>query len=438
MTIGLPHPNEEKKKKKKKKKKSYTQLASHISRLQTVWENATYNYSMENFACEYKGQTLESALIGPAVGITWTDLLELQEDEDVPSIRKPHAALEQKLRRIMPIGIRVGYAATAHNCQDGLDTYKTPAFVYWSKENKPLYQSYTSELVRQQDIIWALNATEAKAEKMAEARWKEFRGLLTLYEAGTLKRIELEWIMLNHATRDHAIALQNMTDIQVDKLIVQFLRKRVLDPTAGAKGELRIKPYKASRKERTDTNLDRHVQRLSTLEGMSFVCASNIRQYAAKIGDTFNLDLLGLPFEENGSILEYDVAETPLHHKHYTHCTTQICEALGITSPHQIAIGISIPDLGPTSNIDPTLLGMCLLVETSIKKYSNTNKKSQKAIVIQALQSIGQLIGMVRDASDQDRNTYAASCTPKLNELMRLFRKFESEGRLDIATANPS
>ncbi|KAI4620206.1 hypothetical protein J4E80_004732 [Alternaria sp. BMP 0032] len=269
------------------REKFYTSLDGHIARLEDVWE-AVASYNAGNFSYTSRGTTMDTILRDPETPSLWEGLIVEQEAKDEnDDTMEPLHKLEQKLRRIALTGIQVGYLTKKHGkkekASDGPDVRK-PVYVSWSKEQKPLYRTYTGMLVRQPDIVWLPHATVFAAEKEAENRWRDVRGVLSLYETKQLNKTELEWFLLNHADRvdanelwavklaslrkltpkansatvayaavyleyyrEHEPNLKTMGYMVVDKFLVQFLDARVLRPEAGTDDDLKLKLYKSPR-----------------------------------------------------------------------------------------------------------------------------------------------------------------------------------------------
>ncbi|KAI4686017.1 uncharacterized protein J4E88_003854 [Alternaria novae-zelandiae] len=194
--------------KAKQKEKFYTLLDGHIARLEDVWE-AVASYNADNFSYTSRKSTMDAKLRDPELLSLWEELIAEQEAKDEnDDTMEPLHKVEQKLRRIALTGIQVGYLTKKHGKKEkasyGPDVRK-PVYVSWSKDQKPLYRTYTGMLVRQPDMVWLPNATVFAAEKEAKIRWRDVRGVLTLYETKQLNKTELEWFLLNHAVRDVAI-----------------------------------------------------------------------------------------------------------------------------------------------------------------------------------------------------------------------------------------
>ncbi|KAI4642832.1 hypothetical protein J4E93_006901 [Alternaria ventricosa] len=184
-------------------------LADHIARLEDVWEAIATMYDAKNFDYRPRATTMNATLRGHDLRSMWQELAAAQaEQEEVVVV--PVQWLEQKLRRTAAlIGIQVGYMAKKRGdkekeAEEG--DIMDPVYMSISKDDRPLYQARSGMLVRQQDIVWFPNASAAEAEDMARSRWKDIRDVLTLYEMYKLTKTEIEWFVLNHATRDVAIA----------------------------------------------------------------------------------------------------------------------------------------------------------------------------------------------------------------------------------------
>ena len=164
--------------KAKLKEKFYTSLDGHIARLEDVWE-AVASYDAGNFSYTSRGSTMGTTPRDPELLSLWEQLITTQEaQDDEVDISDPLHKLERKLRRIALTGIQVGYLTKKHGkeekASDGPDVRK-PVYVSWSKDQKPLYRTYTGMLVRQPDMVWLPNATVFAAEKEAKIRWRDVR-----------------------------------------------------------------------------------------------------------------------------------------------------------------------------------------------------------------------------------------------------------------------
>ncbi|KAI4925536.1 hypothetical protein J4E85_007415 [Alternaria conjuncta] len=225
------------------REKFYTSLDGHIARLEDVWE-AVASYNAGNFSYTSRGTTMDTTPRNTELLSLWERLITTQEAQDdevdiIGYLTKKHGKKEK--------------------ASDGPDVRK-PVYVSWSKEQKPLYRTYTGMLVRQPDIVWLPNATVFAAEKEAENRWRDVRDRVDANELWAVKLASLRKLTpkANSATiayaavyleyyREHEPNLKTMRDCEVDKFIVQFLDARVLRPEAGTDDDLKLKPYKSPR-----------------------------------------------------------------------------------------------------------------------------------------------------------------------------------------------